>query len=256
LETEMMEFPKNRNPQGSRILKCYGLPEKRIADLLQPLFKATSDMEWGIYPNHPEYHILLNLPQGHDPLATQALDAMEKRIRHLIGPYIVAVNDENMEDTVAEMLNNRGLTLAVAESCTGGRIGNRLTNVPGSSGFFLGGVIAYSNKAKHDLLNVSSKTLNQYGAVSEQTAREMAEGVRKRFQSYLALAVTGIAGPDGGTDDKPVGTVHIGLSVINKTFSGKYRFTGMREQIKQESSEMALDWIRRYLNDDPFLPGV
>lgn len=252
----MMAFAKDRNHQKSRILKCYGLSEKQITHVLQPLFKVTNDMEWGIYPAHPEYHILMNLRRGKKPLAAQALDAMEKRIRNLIGPYIVAVDDKDMEDTIAGMLNNRGLTLAVAESCTGGRIGNRLTNVPGSSGFFLGGVIAYSNEAKHDLLDVSLKTLNQYGAVSDRTVQEMAEGVRKRFQSHLALAVTGIAGPDGGTEDKPVGTVHIGLSVTNNTFSGKYRFKGTREQIKQESSEMALDWIKRYLNNDPFLPGI
>ncbi len=251
-----MEFPKDRTRQGSRILKCYGLPEKQIADFLEPLFKPMNDIEWGIYPIHPEYHIVVNLGGGNNLPATQALDTVEKRIRNRIGPYIVAVDDKNMEDTVAGMLSNRGLTLAVAESCTGGRIGNRLTNVPGSSSFFLGGVIAYSNKAKHDLLDVSSETLNQYGAVSEQTAQEMAEGVRTRFQSHLALAVTGIAGPDGGTEAKPVGTVHIGLFVASKIFSRKYWFTGTREQIKQESSEMALDWIRRYLNNDPFLPGV
>lgn len=161
-----------------------------------------------------------------------------------------------MEDVVGEMLKERRLTLSVAESCTGGLIGNLLTNVPGSSIYFQGGIIVYSNQSKVNLLDVSLDALESNGAVSDQVVRLMAEGVKKKFDTDIGLAVTGIAGPDGGSKEKPVGTVHIGLAVENRTFSGKYRFLGTREQIKSNTAMMALDWVRRYLNEDSFLPGI
>ena len=154
------------------------------------------------------------------------------------------------------MLMEKNMTISVAESCTGGLIGHRLTNVPGSSIYFLGGVIVYSNQSKAELLNVREETLKKYGAVSDQTVREMAFGIRKQLKTDLGLAVTGIAGPDGGTKEKPVGTVHIGLASKDNTYSGKYRFWGNREQVKSNTSTMALDWVRRWLNGDPFLPGI
>ena len=154
------------------------------------------------------------------------------------------------------MLKERDLKISVAESCTGGLIGNLLTNVAGSSDYFQGGVVVYSNQSKVDLLDVSHDTIEKYGAVSDQTAREMAQGVKKRLNTDIGLAVTGIAGPDGGTREKPVGTVYIGLAAGNETFSGKYRFWGTREQVKLNTAIMALDWVRRYLNGDSFLPGI
>ena len=163
---------------------------------------------------------------------------------------------ENIEKLIGKELRKHGWRLAVAESCTGGLIGNRVTDLPGSSEYFLGGVIVYSNKSKVDLLEVLPETIEKHGSVSDQTVCEMAKGVKKRFTSSLGLAVTGIAGPDGGSREKPVGTVHIGLATDNKTFSERYHFIGLRGQVKQHSSTMALDWIRRYLNGNPFLSGV
>ena len=239
-----------------RILKCYGLSEQHIAETLETFFKGLGDVKWDIYPHHPEYHIALDFQGSHEQIALKNLDEAEKSIQTLLDPYIVANGDKDLENTVGEMLIQRELTISVAESCTGGLIGNRLTNVPGSSGYFLGGIIAYSNASKSQLLKVSPKTLQNYGAVSNQTAQEMAEGVQKQFQSHLGLSITGIAGPDGGSLEKPVGTVHIGLATEDKVFAEKYCFKGTREQIKLESSEMALDWVRRYIKDDSFLPGV
>jgi nicotinamide-nucleotide amidase len=117
-------------------------------------------------------------------------------------------------------------------------------------------VVVYSNQAKIDLLSVNPDTLDAHGAVSDQTVREMVRGVRDRFKTDLGIAVTGIAGPDGGSKEKPLGTVHIGLAAEDKVFSGKYHFWGDREQIKLDTSMMALDWTRRYLNGNPFLPGI
>jgi len=161
-----------------------------------------------------------------------------------------------MEDVIGNILSDRGLTISVAESCTGGLIGSLITNVPGSSRYFLGGIIAYSNQSKVELLNVSSKTIAEYGAVSDQTVREMAEGVKKLFDSHIGLSVTGIAGPDGGTEEKPVGTVFIGLAGEGNVFAVRYHFHGTRDQVKLETANRALDCVKRYLNGDSFLPGL
>jgi nicotinamide-nucleotide amidase len=161
-----------------------------------------------------------------------------------------------MEDEIWSILTDRGLTISVAESCTGGLIGNLITDVPGSSRYFLGGIIAYCNQSKMEILNVSPKTIAEYGAVSDQTVREMAGNVKRVFKSDLGLAVTGIAGPDGGSREKPVGTVFIGLAVDDKIFAAGYHFHGTRGDIKQETANMALDYLRRYLNGNPFLPGI
>jgi nicotinamide-nucleotide amidase len=154
------------------------------------------------------------------------------------------------------LLLKKNLTISVAESCTGGLIGHRLTNVPGSSKYFKGGVIVYSNESKTDLLSVDPRTLKTQGAVSGETVEEMACSVMERVKTNLGLGVTGIAGPDGGTRQKPVGTVYVGLAAGDKSFSREYRFWGNREQVKLNSTMMALDWVRRYLNGDPFLPGI
>ena len=238
-----------------RILKLYGLTEPRIAEILKDLPGSRENVILGFYPHFPENHITISL-RGHDePSVMGDLDRMENEIRNLVGSFIFATGNQRMEDILGEMLREKDLTISVAESCTGGLIGNLLTNVPGSSNYFLGGVVVYNNKSKVDLLDVSPETLEKYGAVSDLTVREMAEGVKKRLDSDIGLSVSGIAGPDGGTREKPVGSVYVGLAADNGIFSGKYRFWGTREQIKLNTSMMALDWVRRYLNEDPFLPG-
>jgi nicotinamide-nucleotide amidase len=157
-----------------------------------------------------------------------------------------------MEGTVGELLRNRGLRLTTAESCTGGLIGSRITNVPGSSDYYVGGVVAYRNDLKQDLLGVSRSTLKMFGAVSEETALEMATGARKRTGADIAVATTGIAGPGGGTEDKPVGTVAIALAApgdggAEHLQSQTYRLWGNREWVKVLTSQVALDWVRRHL---------
>lgn len=134
----------------------------------------------------------------------------------------------------------KGATLASAESCSGGLIAHRITNVPGSSAYYLGGVVSYSNTAKVALLGVSTDSLNIHGAVSETVAREMAEGVRTRFGADYAVACTGIAGPSGGTPEKPVGLVYIGAAGPRGTTVARYRFDGDRESIKQQTADQAL----------------
>lgn len=239
-----------------RVLKLYGLNEPSIAEKLSDLPGKSGDIILGFYPRFPENHITLSLRSDDPSSAAGDLDLMEREIRSRVGSFIFATGDQTMEGAVGEMLLKKKLTLSVAESCTGGLIGNLLTNVPGSSGYFPGGVVVYGNQAKRDLLGVSRQTLDTHGAVSDPAAREMAAGVRRALKADLGLSVTGIAGPEGGTAEKPVGTVHIGLASGDEVFSGKYRFWGKREQNKLNSAMMALDWVRRYLHGDSFLPGL
>ncbi len=161
-----------------------------------------------------------------------------------------------MEDLIGKILSEKGLTISVAESCTGGIIGGLITDVPGSSRYFKGGIISYSDESKVNILNVSSGTITEHGAVSNRTAREMAEGVKHLFNSHIGLAVTGIAGPEGGSKEKPVGTIFIGLAVEDETFTFRYHFHGTRRQIRRKTAERALDCVKRYLYGDPFLPGL
>lgn len=161
-----------------------------------------------------------------------------------------------MENTLGDLLISKSLTISVAESCTGGLIGHIITSTPGSSAYFLGGVISYSNSAKCDILGVAENTIIDYGGVSAQAAKEMAGGVRERFKSDLGFSVTGIAGPEGGSSEKPVGTVYMGFANKDLLLSEKYLFQGTREEIKQKTAETALENIKRYLNGDPFIPGI
>ena len=239
-----------------RLIKLYGLNEPRIAEILKSLEGATGKVVLGFYPHFPENHITMSLRGKDEPAVSKALDQIESQILERMGPYVFSRGNREMEDAVGEMLLRAGQTLSVAESCTGGLIGHRLTEAPGSSAYFLGGVVSYSNAAKVDLLGVSAKTIEIHGAVSSETAVQMAEGVKDRLKSDIGVAVTGIAGPDGGSRDKPVGTVHVGLSSKTGTNTQKYRFWGKRKQIKQQTAMMALDWVRRYLNGDPFISGI
>ena len=153
------------------------------------------------------------------------------------------------EETIGVLLRERGLTLATAESCTGGLVAHRLTNVPGSSAYFVGGVVAYSNRIKEEMLGVRHETLLAHGAVSEETAREMAQGARRRFGTDLAVAITGIAGPTGGTPDKPVGLTYIALTAGDAERCERRIWSGTRLENKERSAEAALQLVLDYLRE-------
>ena len=152
-----------------------------------------------------------------------------------------------IEKVLGDLLRKRGLTLVVAESCTGGFVGHRITQTPGSSDYFLGGIIAYSNPVKNRLLGVKQKTLRIHGAVSRETAVEMASGARQQLKADIGLSATGIAGPGGGTKLKPVGLVYIGLADSKTAVSRRYKFAGTRNQIKTQAADAALTMLYKYL---------
>ena len=239
-----------------RILKVYGLSESRISDVFKGLSNELKRVMFGFYPSFPENHITITVRGKEDVEIERELNRAEKKINNLLGPYIFASGDKIMESIVGELLKERRMMVSVAESCTGGLIGHRLTTISGSSLYFERGLIVYSNRSKVEMLGVMQQTIDSYGAVSDQTVREMAEGVKKIAKTDLGLAVTGIAGPLGESEDKPVGTVFIGLSADGKIFSAQYHFSGDRDKVKLNTSEMALDWVRRYLNGYPFIPGI
>jgi nicotinamide-nucleotide amidase len=179
--------------------------------------------------------------------AATTLATVEPRIAQALGDDLYGRDAESLEIVVGRLLLARGLTLSVAESCTGGLVGHRLTNIAGSSAYFERGVVVYSNRAKQELLGVADEVLRTHGAVSAACAEAMARGICERSGSACGLAITGIAGPDGGSAAKPVGTVFIGVAVGGDVASRRFRFGGDRNSVKRQSAQMALDMLRRRL---------
>ncbi len=175
--------------------------------------------------------------------------SLERRIMPTIKPYYYGTDDQTLEMVLGNQLKAFGLTLAVAESCTGGLLSHRLTNSPGSSEYFVGGVVSYSNNLKVGLLGVQQETLKKHGAVSEETAREMAAGIRSKTHADVGIGITGIAGPGGGTEEKPVGLVYIGMALAAGTVVKRFQFTKERETNKLLSSQAALNMLRKWLNE-------
>ena len=185
------------------------------------------------------------------PGAERVVGEAEAIVQEVLGPQIYGIEDEEQETALVRLLASRSLTLALAESCTGGCIANRVTNVPGASAVLLAALVTYSNPAKETFLGVQAETLARHGAVSEPVAREMAEGARRQTRADYALSVTGIAGPGGGTPDKPVGTVFIGLAGPAGTVVEHRMNPWDRETFKQVTAQQALDLLRRTVARGP-----
>jgi nicotinamide-nucleotide amidase len=177
----------------------------------------------------------------------KAIEQADAIIRSILGPSVFSAADETLEEVVVKLLMQRNQTVAVAESCTGGLLANRITNVPGASAIFLAGYVCYANQAKIDMLDVDPQLIEKYGTVSEQVARALAEHARACARSDYALATTGVAGPSGGSPDRPVGTVYIALAASGKTIAKKLFFPTDRETFKQIATQAALELLRRRL---------
>ncbi len=230
----------------SRVLDTFGIGESSLEMKIRDLILAQKNPTLALLVR-PSGVILRITAKAVDTAAAQRLIAsMEDEIRSRVGEYIYAADDENMEDVVGSILRERGLTIACAESCTGGLLTSRLTDVPGSSAYVMGSVVSYTNDVKQSLLGVPAAVLQRAGAVSEETARQMAQGVRSRIGSAIGVGITGIAGPDGGTAEKPVGLVYIAVADQKHTVIRKNIFTGTRQQIKYRTTQTALDMIRHF----------
>lgn len=239
----------------SHVFQTFGISESALDELVAGCV-AEDEGRIAFRAAFPQISLRLTV-QGKPEVVPQRLQKLAARLRERIGTYCYGEGDTTMEATVGELLKQQGRSLALAESCTGGLVGNRITNVPGSSGYLRGGFVAYSNEMKEAQLGVSADTLREHGAVSEATAREMAVGARTRLGADIGLAITGVAGPDGGTPDKPVGTVCFGLATADQVIARRYQLWGNREWVKLLSSQVALDWVRRYLlGHDPSESGI
>ncbi len=238
-----------------KIFKLFGLTETQVNERLQDLPDLDQGIRLGYYPVFPEVHLSITVKGEDSPHVNQVFDAAVDRVESEFHNEIIATDSGSLEATVGNLLRKRGVMLAVAESCTGGLVGKRLTDVPGSSSWFERGFITYSNSAKMELLGVSMDTLQQYGAVSSEAATEMVQGAAMRSRAQSAIAITGIAGPGGGSAEKPVGTVFIALLVGDDLMVHRFLFHGSRDEIRAITSETALDWLRRYLAYGSKLPG-
>ena len=230
-----------------RLMRVSGIGESAVDEAIAPIYTSYKNVQTSILFNKTEIEIHLAARADSELEAEKTLDELSDKIAEKMGTPLFAMNGETMEEVVGSLLKSRGETIAVAESCTGGLISMRLTETPGSSVYVMEGVVAYSNEAKMRTLNVPAGIIEKFGAVSEQTAEAMAVGIRERARTTYAISVTGIAGPDGGTDEKPVGTVCIGFADADGAKSLKLLFPGDRYLIRWRSSQAALDYLRRQI---------
>lgn len=241
------EFPAAARHVAGRLIKLSGITESAVDDTLADVDFTGMCVGIGFYPRFPEIEIALTARDTDGERAEERIRAAEAEVKGRLGRYIFAVGGDTLEAVVAALLTEKRLTLAVAESCTGGLITDRLTDVPGSSAFLDRAVVTYSNASKTELLNVPQEVIAKFGAVSGETASLMAEGVRRLGHTDLGLAVTGIAGPAGGTDVKPVGTVFIALADGRETRCRDHFLRWDRRRVKVSASQQALLLLKDYL---------
>ncbi|MFQ5699558.1 MAG: competence/damage-inducible protein A [Myxococcota bacterium] len=242
----------------SALLRTFGLGESTLDRRLDDLARGEGAIRLGFRTQFPDncVRVVARAPTREE--ARRRVAEVVREIRQRLGPLVLGEGEGGLEAIVGELLREQKRTLALAESCTGGLIASRLTDVPGSSEYLLEAAVTYSNRAKIDRLGVSAPDLERHGAVSEPIARQMAAGARQRSGASLALAVTGIAGPGGGSADKPVGTLYLGLADGETTAVHHHLLAFDRARNKLLASQLALDWLRRRLlglPEDPDSPG-
>ena len=234
----------------SRTLRTVGIVELRIEALLRKIHIPQS-VQVGLYPHQRLVDIRLTATAASRAQARRTLARLERGLRRALGPTVYGMGTETLESVVGALLVKRGKTVAVAESCTGGLVLDSITDVPGSSRYLRGGLVAYHNDFKREALGVPAPILRRYGAVSDPVVRAMARGVRRLAGADLGLAITGIAGPTGGTTQKPVGLVYVGLADSRMAKSLRCQFFGDRASIKAQAAQTALNWLRCYLLKAP-----
>jgi nicotinamide-nucleotide amidase len=228
------------------LLRTFGLGESNLDQELRDVARE-GDVTLGFRTAFPDNY-LRPVARGATPAEAEArLAKVCDAIRERLGALVYGTGDETLEQVVGALLAARGLTVASAESCTGGLVGARLTAVPGSSRYYRGGVVTYSNEAKQALLDVPAEALSRHGAVSAEVARAMAEGARRRLGADLAVSTTGISGPDGGTPQKPVGLVYVGFASPAGSDAHELLFPLDRERHRSLTAQVAIDRVRRFL---------
>jgi nicotinamide-nucleotide amidase len=247
---ENFVLPKLREAAGGivvkrKVMRVSGMGESAVDELIAPIYTQYKNPQTSTLFNRSEIEIQLTAQGKAESEADKLLEELAGKIIEKLGIAVFAVNGELMEEVVGRLLIENGKTLAVAESCTGGLIAQRLTEIPGSSKFFIEGIVAYANAAKIRTLNVAPDLIERFGAVSAEVAEAMSKGMLERTDTDFAISVTGVAGPTGGTEDKPVGLVFIGYADKYEVKSIKLNLPGDRHLIRWRASQAALDFLRR-----------
>jgi len=233
----------------SRLIKTTGFPESNINRKVKRLLRLKGAATVGIYVKPGQVDLNITVKAANERKADMELFRFEKAIRRRLGPAVFGVDDETLEIAAGKLLLKKKKTLAIAESCTGGLLSNRITNVPGSSDYFKFGVVAYSNRIKKDVLGIPDIALRKHGAVSRQVAIAMATNVSAIAKTEIGIGITGIAGPSGATPDKPVGLVYIAIAHSGTVNYKNFYFSGSRSDIKFLSSQAALNMLRHSLTE-------
>ncbi len=251
LDREILPFLEGILPEGAHqatvLLRTFGMGESRLDERLADVTAGVPGVTIGFRTQFPENFVRI-VAEGKDRAeAEERLGRVRAEVEARLGAMIVGEGDRPIEAVVGELLAARGLAIATAESCTGGLLAARITDIPGSSGYFDRGVVTYSNEAKAELLGVPAETIAKHGAVSEPVALAMAEGVRRMAGVDLGVGITGVAGPTGGTQEKPVGLVWIALAHAGGAEARRFQFFGDRERIRIFSATVALNWVRTHV---------
>ena len=251
IEENLIPYLKEKFPPSlikkSKILKVTGLGESSVNELIRDYINKQTNFSFGIYANPEDIQVQVTTQAPTEKETDKLLQFSVNQLTKILGNYIYGIDDETLEEVVGKLLKTKKLKVTVAESCTGGMLGEMITRIPGSSKYFQGGVISYNAKIKEDLLKVPPEVIKKYGEVSKEVAKLMAEGARRCCHSDIGISITGIAGPGGATEKKKVGLVYMALSDGEKTITQKHQLFGNRHLIRVRSARRALNMLRMYL---------
>ncbi len=228
----------------SKVLRLFGLGESIVEDRIIDLIKNQNNPTIAPYVGNGDVTLRITAKAENKDEAIKLIRPLESEIKDRLGKFIYGEGNTSIEEVVAKLLVEKQLTISTAESCTGGMVSSNLINYPGISSVFIEGCVTYSNEAKISRLGVNKETLDKFGAVSEQTAIEMAQGIARNFNTNIGLSTTGIAGPEGGSEEKPVGLVYMGIYINGKTIVKRYEFKGTRQEIRDKATKTLLNDLR------------
>ncbi len=251
IEENLIPYLKEKFPPSmikkSKTLKITGLGESSVNELIRNYINKQTNFSFGIYANPKDIQVQVTTQAPTEKETDKLLQLSVNQLTKILGNYVYGTDKQSLEEVVGNLLKTKKLKVAVAESCTGGMLGEMITRIPGSSKYFQGGVISYNAKVKEDLLKVPPEVIRKYGEVSKEVAQLMSEGVRRCCHSDIGISITGIAGPGGATEKKKVGLVYMALTDGKKTLTQKHQLFGNRQLVRLRSTRRALNMLRMYL---------
>ncbi len=252
IEKKLIPYLKEKFPPSvikkSKILKVTGLGESSVNELIRDYINKQTNLSFGIYANPEDIQVQVTAQAPTEKEVEKLLQSSINQLTKILGNYAYGSDKQTLEEVIGDLLKRKKIKIAIAESCTGGMLGEMITRIPGSSEYFQGGVISYNARVKEDLLEVSPEAIKKYGEVSKEVAKLMAEGVRRCCHSDIGISITGIAGPGGATEKKKVGLVFTALSDGKKALVQKNQLFGSRQLIRLRSARRALNMLRNYLS--------